>query len=142
MSIIGFRQRKEGRRKHLDFANFERWVRFPALVALVVLGTVVVTGPVHAGCGLTVTFDNDLNTSIKILEVDAKTTTGSWKTVYDDSFTVGAGKKVTKAIETNAGCALPHHLRAKYEKGKNTLYKTKGPIATAVDKKITMEFDD
>lgn len=121
---------------------FKKEVCLAALLALVMFGSMSVSGTAHAGCGLTVTFDNDLNRSIKILEVEAKTTTGSWKTVYDDAFTVGAGNKTTKAIETNAGCALPHHLRAKYEKGKNTLYKTKGPIATAVDKKITMEFDD
>lgn len=96
----------------------------------------------HAGCGLTVTFDNDLNVPIKVLVVEAKTTTGTWDPVYSTDFSVAAGKKATKAIETDAGCALPHHLRVKYEKGSNTLYKTKGPLATAIDKKITIEFND
>ena len=122
--------------------GLSRGVGVLGLMVLTLSATVALTGQANAGCGLTVTFDNDLNTSITVLEIDAKTTTGSWKTVYDDAFTIAGGKKVTKAIETNAGCALPHHLRAKYEKGKNTLYKTKGPIATAVDKKINMEFDD
>lgn len=98
--------------------------------------------PAHAGCGLTVTFDNDLKADIKVLEVDSKTTTGSWTTVYTSDFTVDKGKKVVKAIETTAGCTLPQHLRVKYEKGSNTFYKTKGPLATVVDKKITIEFDD
>ncbi|WP_342347530.1 hypothetical protein [uncultured Nitrospira sp.] len=142
MSINSFSKLKESSSKQLGFANFGKCVRFPVLVALSFLGALATTGSANAGCGLTVTFDNDLNTSIQILEVDAKTTTGSWKTVYDDAFTIAEGTKVTKAIETNGGCAFPHHLRAKYEKGKNTLYETKGPIATAVDKKINMEFDD
>ena len=115
---------------------------FLDLMVLTLSAPVALAGQANAGCGLTMTFDNDLNASITVLEVDDKTTTGSWKTVYDDVFTIAEGKKVTKAIETNAGCALPQHLRAKYEKGKNTLHKTKGPIATAVEKKINMEFDD
>jgi hypothetical protein len=102
----------------------------------------VCAGAAHAGCGLTVTFDNDLNTSIKVLLVEAKTSTGLWNSVYTKDFTLASGKKTTKAIETNAGCTLPHHLRVKYEKGSNTFYKTKGPLATAVDKKINIEFDD
>lgn len=140
---VAMKQRSSARRHQLSERLCLSWgLRVVGLVGIVLSATVALTGQASAGCGLTVTFDNDLNTSIKVLEVDAKTTTGSWKTVYDDAFTIAEGKKVTKAIETNAGCALPHHLRAKYEKGKNTLYKTKGPIATAVDKKINMEFDD
>lgn len=99
-------------------------------------------GPAYAGCGLTVTFDNDLKVPVKVLEVEAKTSTGSWDPVYRKDFTLDGGKKTTRAIETDAGCALPHHLRVKYEKGGSTLYKTKGPIATAVDKSVTIEFDD
>ncbi len=76
------------------------------LMVLTLSAIVVLTGQANAGCGLTVIFDNDFNTSIQVLEVDAKTTTGSWKTVYDDAFTIAEGKKATKAIETNAGCAL------------------------------------
>jgi hypothetical protein len=98
--------------------------------------------PASAGCGLTVTFDNDLNASITILEVESKVTTGQWVTVYTTDFTVAAGKKAERAIETNAGCTLPQQLRVKYQKGSNTFYKTKGPIVTAVDRKITIEFDD
>lgn len=30
----------------------------------------------------------------------------------------------------------------KYEKGKNTMYTTTGPLAMAFDKKDTFEFDD
>ncbi len=101
--------------------HFEKGIKFAVFLAFAILGSMAVTVQANAGCGLTVTFDNDLNTSIKVLEVDAKTTTGSWKTVYNDAFTIAEGKKVTKALETNAGCALPHHLCAKYEKGKNTL---------------------
>jgi hypothetical protein len=107
--------------------------------ALVMAATAL---PAHAGCGLTVTFDNDFKTAIKVLEVDSKTSTGSWSTVYSSDFTIDGGKKTTKAIETTAGCTLPQHLRVKYEKGNNTFYKTKGPLATVVDKKITIEFDD
>lgn len=101
-----------------------------------------VAGHAHAGCGLTVTFDNDLNVPIQVLVVEAKTSTGTWDPVYRKDFTLDSGKKTTRAIETDAGCTLPHHLRVKYEKGGNTLYKTKGPIATAVDKRVTIEFDD
>jgi hypothetical protein len=100
------------------------------------------TTPAAAGCGLTVTFDNDLNTTITVLEVEAKPTGGTYDTVYSNDFTVGSGNKVVKAIETTIGCAAPHNLRVKYKKGSNTLYKTKGPIVTAVDKKINIEFDD
>jgi hypothetical protein len=111
--------------------------------AIAIAGALALTAlPAHAGCGLTVTFDNDLKTSIKVLEVDSKTTTGSWSTVYTSDFTVDKGKKVVKAIETTAGCTLPQHLRVKYEKGSNTFYKTKGPLATVVDKQIRIEFDD
>ncbi|MDR4494637.1 MAG: hypothetical protein AB7P17_12205 [Nitrospirales bacterium] len=117
-------------------------LRVTGILVLTLFGRGGVTGPASAGCGLTVTFDNDMNMTITVKSVEAKTSTGSWNTVYDDSFTVGAGKKTTKAIETNAGCALTHHLRSKYEKGKNALYKTKGLIATAVDKKLNLEFDD
>lgn len=95
-----------------------------------------------AGCGLTVTFDNDTSKEITILEVDAKTTTGNYATVHSSDFKVGAGRKVAKAIETNAGCALPHHVRAKYKIGASTKYVSKGPIVTAVDKKITLEIDN
>ena len=100
------------------------------------------TGLANAGCGLTVTFDNDLNTDISVLEVEAKVTGGQYKVVHSTDFKVGKGKKVIKAIETNEGCAAPHNLRVKYKKGNNTFYKTKGPIATAFDKKINFEFDD
>lgn len=99
-------------------------------------------GNAHAGCGLTVTFDNDLNVPIKVLVVEAKTSTGTWDPVYRQDFTLDSGKKTTRTIETDAGCSLPHHLRVKYEKGSSTLYRTKGPIATAVDKRVTIEFDD
>ena len=140
---VAMKQRLRARSHQLSEGLGLSWgLRVVGLVGIALSATVALTGQANAGCGLTVTFDNDLNTSITVLEIDAKTTTGSWKTVYDNAFTIAEGKKVTKAIETNAGCALPHHLRAKYEKGKNTLYKTKGPIATAVDKKINMEFDD
>jgi hypothetical protein len=133
MSLLFQQRSNDGSRRLFGEVDSEKILRLSGLLALAVFGVVAVAGPAKAGCGLTVTFDNDLNTSIKVLKVEAKTSTGSWKIVYNDSFTVGAGKKVTKAIETNAGCTFPHHLRAKYEKGKNTLYKTKGPIATAVD---------
>jgi hypothetical protein len=99
-------------------------------------------GHAHAGCGLTVTFDNDLKVPIKVLVVEAKTSTGTWDPVYRKDFTLDGGNKTTRAIETDAGCTLPHHLRVKYEKGGSTLYRTKGPIATAVDKRVTIEFDD
>lgn len=117
-------------------------VRIAGLLGLALSASVALTGQAIAGCGLSVTFDNDMNKKITVLEIDPKATGGNYKNVYDSVFTVGAGKKKTKAIETNAGCALPHHIRVKYEKGKNTLYKTKGPMATAFDKKIKMEFDD
>jgi len=119
-----------------------RRLRVAGYLGVALFATVALAGPASAGCGLTVTFDNDMNKSITVLDVEAKVTGGTYSSVYDSAFTVGAGKKKTKAIETNAGCALPHHLRVKYEKGNNTLYKTKGPMATAVDKKIKMEFDD
>ena len=142
MSLLFQQLSNEGSRRLFGEVDSGKNLRLSGLLAFAVFGVVAVAGPANAGCGLTVTFDNDLNTSIKILEVEAKTSTGSWKAVYNTDFTVGRGKKVSKAIETNANCTLPHHLRVKYEKGNNTLYKTKGPLATAVDKKITIEFDD
>ena len=117
-------------------------LRVAGLVGLALSATLAMSGQAIAGCGLTVTFDNDMNKKITVLGIDTKATGGKYKNVYNTVFTVGAGKKKTKAIETNKGCALPHHLRVKYKKGKNTLYKTKGPMATAFDKKIKMEFDD
>ena len=119
-----------------------RVLRISGLMGLALSATIVLAGQAIAGCGLTVTFDNDMNKKITVLGIETKATGGKYKKVYKTVFSVGAGKKKTKAIETNAGCALPHHLRVKYEKGKNTLYKTKGPMATAFDKKIKMEFDD
>jgi hypothetical protein len=101
-----------------------------------------VAGQAHAGCGLTVTFDNDLKVPIQVLVIEAKTSTCTWDPVYRKDFTLDSGKQTTRAIETDASCTLPHHLRVKYEKGGSTLYKTKGPIATAVDKRVTIEFDD
>jgi len=98
-------------------------------------------GSAQAGCGLTITFDNDMNAAITVLEVEAKPTGGTYQTVYNSDFTVGGGDKVVKAIETTIGCTAPHNLRVKYKKGGNTLYKTKGPIVTAVDKKINFEFE-
>ncbi len=117
-------------------------LRFAGLFGLTLSASMALTGQAIAGCGLTLTFDNDMKKLITILGVESKTTGGKYKNVYSKDFKVAGGKKKTKAIETNAGCALPHHLRVKYEKGKNTLYKTKGPLATAFDKKYTFEFDD
>lgn len=98
--------------------------------------------PVQAGCGLTVTFDNDTGKSVTIQEVDTKPTLGNYATVYTNDFTIGPGKKITKAIESNSGCGNPHHIRAKYKIGASTKYATKGPIVTAVDKKITLSIKD
>jgi hypothetical protein len=113
------------------------WLR--AVLAVVALAGTM--GSAHAGCGLTITFDNDMNAAITVLEVEAKPTGGTYQTVYSSDFSVGGGDKVVKAIETTIGCAAPHNLRVKYKKGGNTLYKSKGPIVTAVDKKISFEFD-
>ena len=113
MSLPFQQQTNESSRRLLGKGDPRKNLRLSGLLAFVVFGVVAVTGPANAGCGLTVTFDNDLNTSIKVLEVEAKTSTGSWKTVYNTDFTVGSGKKVAKAIETNANCTLPHHLRVK-----------------------------
>lgn len=129
-------------RQRSERSGLSRGLRVAGLLGLALSATVALTGPAIAGCGLTVTFDNDMNKKITVLDVEAKVTGGTYSSVYDSTFKVGAGKKKTKAIETNAGCTLPHHLRVKYEKGNNTLYKTKGPMVTAVDKKIKMEFDD
>jgi hypothetical protein len=99
--------------------------------------------PASAGCGVELTLDNDLNTSIKVIEIEAMNTGGSWHTVYSTQFTVASGKKAVRAVETNGGCGS-QHFRVKYSKGNgnNTFYKTKGPVATLVDKKINIEFDD
>jgi hypothetical protein len=113
--------------------------RTAGLAALLCFGAV---SQAQAGCGLSITFDNNLNSSITVLEVEAKPTGGTYATVFANDFTVGSGNKVTKAIETTIGCAAPHNLRVKYKKGGNTLYKSKGPIVTAVDKKINFDFDD
>ncbi|MGB0910551.1 MAG: hypothetical protein ACPGYT_09325 [Nitrospirales bacterium] len=117
-------------------------VRNSSLFAIVMLGMVALAGPASAGCGLTLKFDNDMSKSVTVVKIEAKTSTGKWKSVYGKDFTVKSGKKVSKAVETNASCMMPHHLRVKYEKGKSTLYKTKGPLGTALDKKYTFEFDD
>jgi hypothetical protein len=95
-----------------------------------------------AGCGLTITFDNNMGKEITVLKVEAKPTGGTYSTVYSNDFTLGVGKKVTKAIETSIGCAAPHNLRVEYKKGGNTMYLSKGPLITAVDKKINLDFDD
>ncbi len=117
-------------------------VRTCSILAIAMCGMFAIAGPASAGCGLTLKFDNDMSKSVKVVDIEAKTSTGKWKTVYGKDFTVKSGKKVSKAVETNASCMMPHHLRVKYEKGKSTLYKTKGPLGTALDKKYTFEFDD
>ncbi|MCA9471348.1 MAG: hypothetical protein MRJ96_09575 [Nitrospirales bacterium] len=122
--------------------NAGKALQLSGLCASVMIGSMVAGGHALAGCGLTLQFDNDLSKSITVLNIESKTSTGKWKSVYGEDFTVKSGKKVSKAIETNASCMMPHHLRVKYEQGKSTLYKTKGPLGTAVDKKYTFEFDD
>ena len=141
MSVLNQQSRATSHQRS-ERSGLSRGLRVVGLLGLAFSASVVLTGQAIAGCGLTVTFDNDMNKKITVVEIDTKATGGNYRTVYDSVFTVGAGKKKTKAIETNVGCALPHHIRVKYEKGKNTLYKTKGPMATAFDKKIKMEFDD
>ena len=116
---------------------FKSLVRTAAVAA-----TLSCSAAAWAGCGLTITFDNDTSREITVLEINAKTTTGTYQTVHRSDFKVGPGRKVAKAIETNAGCALPHKVRAKYTIGTTTTSVSKGPIATAVDKKITLEIDN
>ena len=131
-------------RSHKQSESFglSRGLRVASLLGLILSTSVALTGQALAGCGLTLKFDNDLSKSITVVNIESKTSTGKWKSVYGKDFTVKSGKKVSKAVETNASCMMPHHVRVKYEQGKSTLYKTKGPLATAVDKKYTFEFDD
>lgn len=96
--------------------------------------------PSDAGCGLTVTFENKTGVPIKVLEVDAQVSGAPWATVLGTDFTIPANGNVVKAIELKLGCGAPHGLRAKYEQGSNTKYEQKGPILTAVDRKITLTF--
>jgi hypothetical protein len=99
-------------------------------------------GAANAGCGLNLTFDNDYARPITVLAVEAKPTGGQYQVVYNNHFDVDAGRKVTKSIETQIGCAAPHNLRVKFKKGNTTLYTTKGPLVTAVDQNIKIRFDN
>lgn len=132
-----------------EHSGLFRGLRVVGLLGLALFASVGLTvGPASAGCGLNVTFHNDIGISITVLNVESKTSTGKWKTVHSKKFTVPNNVALTKAIETDASCLFPHHLRVKYttsEKDsllKGSGYKTKGPLATAVDKKYTFEFDD
>ena len=89
---------------------FKSLVRTAAVAA-----TLSCSAAAWAGCGLTITFDNDTSREITVLEIDAKTTTGTYQTVHRSDFKVGPGRKVAKAIETNAGCALPHNVRGQVQ---------------------------
>ncbi len=101
----------------------------------------VIVPAAHAGCGLTLTFDNDAGQQATVLEIESKSAAGKYETVHKKNIEVAAGKKVDVAVETNVGCAMPQYVRAKYEIGKNTKYVSKGPLVTAVDKKFTLELD-
>lgn len=95
----------------------------------------------QAGCGLTITFDNESGQTATVLLVEAKGLAGQYESVHKKNFDVGAGKKVEQAIETVTGCVVPQYIRAKYKIGNSTKYASKGPLATAVDKKYTLELD-
>ncbi len=132
-----------------EHSGLLRGLRVVSLLGLALFVSVGLTvGPASAGCGLNVTFHNDIGISIIVLNVESKTSTGKWKTVHGKNFTVPHNVALTKAIETSASCLFPHHLRVKYttsEKAsvlKSSRYKTKGPLATAINKKYTFEFDD
>ncbi|MEZ5726627.1 MAG: hypothetical protein R3E48_00625 [Burkholderiaceae bacterium] len=112
-----------------------------AVVPAVAMAAMVYSASASAGCALTITFDNDLSKQVTVLQVDSLATAGKWKSAYTKDFTVGAGKKLSKAIEIPQGCGSTS-LRVKYKVGASSKYVNKGSIATLVKKKITIEFDD
>lgn len=108
------------------------------VAALGLLATVAYAGDSDAGCGVTLTFVNGTGEAITIQEVESKIGIGAWATVYSSDFSIAKGSNATRAIELKAACSPAHSFRVKYKKGSNTLYETKGPVATIVDKTISI----
>ncbi len=96
----------------------------------------------HAGCGLTLTFDNDSGKKATVLVIESKSAAGTYDSIHKKNVDVAAGKKVDVAVETTTGCLIPQYVRAKYQIGSSTKYVSKGPLATAVDKKFTLELEN
>jgi hypothetical protein len=108
------------------------------VAALGLFATVAYAGDSDAGCGVTLTFVNGTGETITIQEVESKLGVAPWATVYTSDFTIAKDGNATRAIELKAACSPAHSFRVKYKKGSNTLYETKGPVATIVDKKINI----
>jgi hypothetical protein len=62
MSLLFQQRSNEGSRRLFGEVDSGKNLRLSGLLAFAVFGVVAVAGPANAGCGLTVTFDNDLNT--------------------------------------------------------------------------------
>lgn len=115
------------------------------LFALLMAAAVLVFAlPSDAGCAITVTFKNEFNQSITVTELESKTLpVGKWATVWTGNRTVPAGDARSVATELKLGCAIEggtRMLRAKYRRGENTAYETKGPVNTAVDRRFNIRF--
>lgn len=95
----------------------------------------------QAGCGLTLTFDNDAGQKATVLLIESKSAAGTYDSIHKKNVDVAAGKKVDVAVETTTGCTIPQYVRAKYQIGSSTKYVSKGPLVTAVDKKFTLELE-
>ena len=116
-------------------------MKIQAIFAAVLASTVLYATPSDAGCGLTVTFENKTGVAITVLEVESQIPGMPWATVLPGDFNIPANGNVVKAVELKTGCASPHTLRAKYRQGTATKYEQKGPVVTAVDRKITIKFN-
>jgi hypothetical protein len=108
------------------------------VAALGLLATVAYARDSEAGCGVTLTFVNQSNEQITVLEVESRVSGATWAAVMTADVSVGAHANVARAIDLKTGCAPPHDIRVKYKKGASTLYETMGPVATMVDKKISI----
>jgi hypothetical protein len=108
------------------------------VAALGLLATVAYARDSDAGCGMTFTFINESNEPITVLELESRVSGAPWATVMTADVTVPAHGNVSRAVELKTGCAPPHDFRAKYKKGNGTLYETKGPVATMVDRKVNI----
>lgn len=115
-------------------------MKFSALFAPALAVALLYAPPSDAGCGLTVTFENTTGSAITIIEVESAIVGAPYATVYTSDFSVPAHSSVSRAIELKTGCGPARLIRAKYRQGADEKFETKGPIATAVDRKITLTF--
>jgi len=116
----------------------------PFVATLGLIGVLTYAQDSHAGCGVTLNMLNDGDSDITILQVESKVTVpgAGWSTVGTADFSVGAHKSVSRAYELDLGCSAPRIFRIKYRRGGSEAYATKGPFATAVDRKFDIVIKD